>query len=208
MRARSDQAKDERRMAFLNAAMDEFFERGFAAARVDDIAQRAGLSKGTLYLYFKSKEALFLGLVKSVAVPKIEQMEMLVANAPTASAAISGILRFVPQLIRGSMIPRIVKVLIGDGGRFPEVAQAYRQNVIDRALGLIAAILKRGQDNGEFTIEDPDLTARLVVAPLVFSTVWHILFERDPKSRVDLEALFALHERMLLQALSPKGETA
>lgn len=206
MRARTEAAKDERRAAFLQAALDEFFEKGFAAARVDDIARRAGLSKGTLYLYFKNKEALFQGLVETMAVPKIEQMEMMVQSAPSASAALATVLRYVPQMIRGSMVPRLIKILVGDGGQFPDVALSYRTAVIDRGLALIAALLKRGHTNGEFVIDDAQLTARLVVAPLVFSTIWHILFEKDQADQVDLDALFSLHHTLLMRALSPAGD--
>ena len=73
-RARSEDAKDERRQLLLSAALDEFFERGFSAARIEDIAQRASLSKGTVYLYFDSKEALFLALIEDLATPNIEQI--------------------------------------------------------------------------------------------------------------------------------------
>lgn len=210
MRARTNEAKDERRTAFLMAAMDEFFENGFAAARVDDIARRAGLSKGTLYLYFKSKKELFQGLIDMAAAPKRQQLEKIVSEAPTATAAIEGFLRFAPVIVRQSIVPRIIKVMIGDSRRFPEVAQTYNQQVIERTLGLIADILKRGHDNGEFTVENPELTASLVIAPIFMSLVWHILFEQGSSNSsdfVDLEALFSLHHKMLMKALGA-GNTA
>lgn len=207
MRARTEKAKDERRQAFLDAALDEFFEKGFAAARMDDIARRTGLSKGALYLYFDSKDALFMGLIDAIAVPRIEQIEAVAMAAPTATDAIRQMMRYVPSLVRESRVPLIVKVLIGDGGRFPDVARAYRRRVVERVLGVIAAVLERGQAAGEFTIVDPHLTARLVIAPMVLSAVWRILFDAgprpDPEAHVDLDALFALHERMLLRALAP-----
>lgn len=206
MRARTDEAKDERRTAFLMAAMDEFFEKGFDAARVDDIAKRAGLSKGTLYLYFKSKEELFQGLIDMAAAPKLEEIETIVSTARSASDAITGILKFAPVMVRQSIMPRIIKVLIGDGGRFPDVAHTYRQQVIEQVLGLIAGILKRGHDAGEFDVADPDLTARVIIAPIFMSMIWHILFEqdtRDGESLVDLEALFSVHHAMLMRALAP-----
>jgi AcrR family transcriptional regulator len=212
MRARTDEAKDERRAAFLTAAMDVFFDKGFAAARVDDIARQAGLSKGTLYLYFENKEAMFQGLVDTVAVPKLDHMEQMVQAAPSAAVALGGLLRFAAEMIRGSMLPRLVKILVGDGGQFPEVALSYRQAVIDRGLALITALLERGQASGEFALEDAPLTARLVVAPVVFSMIWHILFEKKPDDYVDLDALFALHHTLLMRALAPpltpRGETA
>lgn len=207
MRARTEKAKDERRQAILDAALDEFFEKGFAAARMDDIALRTGLSKGALYLYFDSKDALFMGLVDAITMPRIEQIEAVAMAAPTATDAIRQMMRYVPSLVRESRAPLIIKVLIGDGGRFPDVARAYRRRVVERVLGVIAAVLERGQAAGEFAIVDPHLTARLVIAPMVLSAVWRILFDvgprADPEAHVDLDALFALHEHMLLRALAP-----
>ncbi|MEQ8734775.1 MAG: TetR/AcrR family transcriptional regulator [Rhodospirillaceae bacterium] len=207
MRARTEEAKDQRRAAFLNAAMDEFFDKGFAAARVDDIAKRAGFSKGTLYLYFESKEAMFKGLVDTIAVPKLEYMEGLTTSAPSARMAIEGLLKFAPEMIRQSMLPRVVKVMIADGNRFPEVATTYKEAVIDRGLALIAGLLERGRREGDFAFEDSDLTARLFIAPLVFSMLWHILFEKKPEDHMDLNALFALHGAHVIRALAPRHET-
>ena len=207
-RARSDEAKDERRQAFLNAALDEFFDRGFTAARMDDIARRAGVSKGALYLYFDSKEALFAALVETVAVPNLEIIERSVAEAPSAVEAIRAMLRLAPYLIRTSDLPRLMKVLVGDSRAFPDVVTRYRQDVIDRVMGAVISMLARGRDNGEFEIADPQLTARLVAAPSLFSAMWRVVFEHDPEARVDLDALFALHERMLLKGLGAQEEAA
>lgn len=204
-RARTAEAKLKRRRALLEAALDEFFERGFAAARMDDIAARAGLSKGTLYLYFDSKEALFLALVESVALPNVVQMEHLLARAPSATAALRQLMAFLPHLVRRTPLPHIVKVLIGDAGTFPATAQRYRHEVVDRVLAAVAAVLRRGHDSGELRVDDAELTARLVIAPVLMSAVWRVVFESDPGARVDLDALFAAHEAMLLRALGAEG---
>ena len=205
LRARTIEAKDARRRAVLNAALDEFFERGFTAARMDDIARRAGLSKGALYLYFDSKEELFSGLVETIAMPNLERVEQLVGTTRSPTEAIRLLMAFAPRLIVGSPLPRIVKVLIADSGAFPEVVRDYRRQVIDRVLGAIARLLERGRATGEFQVDDPHLAARLVVAPIVLSAMWRVVFETDPEAQVDVEALFALHEQFLLRALSAKG---
>lgn len=205
-RARTDQAKDERRQAFLAAALDEFFERGFAAARMDDIAKRAGLSKGAIYLYFDSKEALFTELIESIAVPNIERVITVVDTVPSATEALQGAMAIAPQIVRQTPLPRIAKILIADAGAFPDVVRGYRRNIVDRGLAAIAALLERGAAAGEFEVEDPQLTARLVVAPMIFSAIWTVVFEIDPEARLDVEALFKLHERMLLRALSAPGK--
>lgn len=203
LRARTREAKDERRQAALAAALDEFFERGFSAARMDDIARRAGVSKGALYLYFDSKEALFTALIDEFAVPNVERLESVARQAGSGADAIRALMRFAPTLVSESPVPKIIKVLISDAFTFPRVVAAYRRNVIERALGVVARALENAQACGEFDIEDPQLTARLVAAPLVLSAIWRVVFESDSDKRVDVHALFRLHEKLLLRALRP-----
>jgi AcrR family transcriptional regulator len=204
-RARTDEAKDERRQALLNAALDEFFERGFSRARMDDIARRAGLSKGTLYLYFDSKEGLFTALVETVAVPNVQRLEALAAAPLSTTDALRALMNFAGHIIQETPLPRIIKVLIADSGAFPGVVRRYRCQVIDRVLAAITQILERGGQRGDLKVNDPQLAARLVAAPIIFSAIWRVVFERDDDDRLDLDALFALHERMLLDALSIDG---
>jgi AcrR family transcriptional regulator len=202
LRARTEEAKDKRRLALMTAALDEFFEKGFSAARMDDIAKRAGLSKGAIYLYFDSKEALFTSLVDAFAIPNIERIEQAAEAAGSAMAAIEAMMRLAPVFIRETPVPKIMKILIADAPAFPEMVTAYRKKVVERVLGAITNALKKAKENGEIDIGDPALTARLVVAPIVMSGIWRILFEHDPKAKVDLEALFALHEQILKRALA------
>jgi len=207
-KARTSEAKDERRQAVLNAALDEFFERGFAATRMDDIARRVGLSKGTLYLYFDSKEALFISLLETAAIPNVEMIEKLSATALSAADAIHSLTAFMPHVIRETPMPRVIKVLIADAGAFPDVVRTYRRQVIDRVLAAVAKFLERGHASGELVVDDPQLTARLVVAPVILSAIWRVVFETDPEARIDLDDLFSLHGRMLLRALSASGESS
>lgn len=200
-RARTQEAKEERRQALLAAALDEFFERGFAAARMDDIAARAQLSKGALYLYFDSKDALFAALVETYALPNVARIESF------AQSGLSGLrmmLRMAPALIRETPLPKIMKVLIAEAAGFPQMATTYRQAAIERVLNALAAMLTRAKKAGEINIGDPALTARLVVSPMVMSAIWRVSFEHDPKARVDLDALFSEYERMLMRALGAK----
>ena len=206
-RARTVEAKDQRRQALLQAALDEFYERGFSAARMDDIAARAGLSKGAIYLYFSSKQDLFISLVESFAVPKVELLETSVKSAGGGLSAISSLMRLAPTILRQSPIPKIVKILTSDAQAFPEMVTAYRRRVVERGLAAIVGVLEAARDAGEIDIDDPKHTARLVVAPIIMSALWRVLFEHDPEARVDLEALLSEHERLLRRALAPRPET-
>ncbi len=206
LRARTDAAKDVRRQAFLDAALVEFFEHGFAASRMDDIARRARLSKGTLYLYFDSKHDLFTGLVDALAIPNVEHFERIAEDVDDAPTAIRVLLQAAAHMVRESPLPRVVKVLIAEAGVFPELVQSYRHQVVERVLRAITKILEGGHERGELTVPDPALTARIVVAPVIFSALWKVIFETDGDEPVDLDALFALHADTLLEGLSA-GET-
>lgn len=204
-RARTQAAKDERRKAMLTAALDEFYERGFTAARMDDIANRAGLSKGAIYLYFNSKDALFTALVNEFALPNVERLEMITSQAESAADAIRMMMAFAPILVRETVVPRIIKVLIADAPAFPETVSAYRKNVVERGLGLLTGIMRKAADRGEFKIANPEATARILIAPVIFSAIWQVLFEHDKEAVVDVKELFSVHEKMILTALSSGG---
>ena len=210
-RARTDNQKDQRRSALLEAALDEFFERGFTAARMDDIAKRAGVSKGAVYLYFSSKEDLFTSLVDLHAKPNVERIEAISNTARSFREGMRAFVQLAPMLIRDSKIPRLMKILIGDAINFPESVRLYRERVIEKGLAAISGLLKRADSSGEIDAPDPDSTARLIVAPLLLGGVWRIVFEEtDPDVAMDLDAFFAEHVRMLERALlvsDPEGET-
>jgi AcrR family transcriptional regulator len=205
-RARSDDAKDERRQALLLVALDEFFQKGFAAARMDDIARRANLSKGTLYLYFDSKEALFTALIETLAMPNLGHIEMISASAPSMREALDRLVMFAPVLIRHSNLPRLMKVLIGDSHNFPEIIHTYRTQILERVLGALAQMLEAAKARGEIEIGDPKLMARLVVAPIAFSGIWQAVFAGDEEAEVDLEALFRMHAELLIKAIGTQGQ--
>lgn len=204
-RARTEEAKEDRRSVILSAALDEFFESGFTAAKMDDIARRAGLSKGALYLYFPSKVAVFEALIEAIVGPAVTRIEAAAGSAPSALAGIDAMAALAPMLIRTTNMPRLMKVIVGDCRAFPDVLHRYRIEVLERVLGMIAALLRRGMDAGEIRRADPDLMARLVVAPVALSGIWHVVFNFEGRAEVDLEGLFRLHAETLRRALGTDG---
>lgn len=206
-RARSDEAKDERRSQLLYAALDEFFEKGFSAARMDDIARRAKLSKGTLYLYFDSKKAMFQELIDELAIPKIEGIEQIARSAPSIDEALDRFALLGPMLVRESKLPILMKILIGDSQTFPDILADYRKNVLERILAAVASLLEREAERGAITVEDPYLMARLVVAPAALSGIWQALFGQDKDVQIDLETLFRMHADNMKVALK-RGMTS
>lgn len=201
-RAISDEAKAAKKQLMLSAALDEFYEKGFTAARMDDIAERCGLSKGTLYLYFNSKVALFNGLIETIAKPNQSKLIEMMTLAPSAESAITAITEFMPHLIEHSQIPRLIKILVGDSGAFPEIVQQYKVQVIEQALTALAEVFKRSNESGETRIAEPELFSRLMVAPVIFSAVWKAVFAQPDNPGFDMSGLFKLHQKIMLNALN------
>lgn len=201
LRARTDEAKDERRQVLLAAALDEFFEKGFAATRMVDVAKRADLSKGTLYLYFDSKEAMFKALVETHAAPNIETLAEIAEVSHSLEEALAGLRHLGPYIIQQTDMPRLLKVLIGDSHTFPDIIQAYRKELIERVLAIMTGVLRQAEAAGEIRLDSAELTARLVVAPIVLSGIWQALFGHDPAAKVDVDELFRIHTDLMLKAL-------
>lgn len=204
MRARSDIAKDKRRQALLDAALTEFAAKGFAAARMEDIARHAGLSKGALYLYFESKEELFNALLESKAAPILDQLETSLAQSPDVKSAIKAFAKFAPTLIRETPMPSLIKILIGEGNQFPDITDFYRRTVIERALSSLAHLFASASDVDPRGADEPELAARLLVAPVMLSAVWEILYGDQKDARIDLDKLFELHAQVLTRGLTKK----
>ena len=202
-RARSDEAKDERRLALLNAALDEFFEKGFTATRMHDIARRANLSKGALYLYFDSKEAMFRALLETFAMPNLERIEQIATGAGSLRETLAGFRQFAPYLVRHTRLPRLMKVMIGDSHLFPDTVRALRQDLVEQVIRLISDMLRRARDAGEAEVDNPELTARVFMGPVILSALWQAIFNSRSEAEIDLERLFQIHERMMLKALEP-----
>lgn len=207
-RARSDDDKDTRRQLLLEVALDEFFERGFAAARMEDIARRAGLSKGTLYLYFSSKEDLFREIIAHLATPNLELIKSMVSMSPGFGEAMDRLAAFAPILIRESRLPKLMKVMIGDSHTFPAIILEYRQTVLDELLSLFGGLLERAKASGEIDVEAPRLAARIIIGPVALSGLWQAVFARTPNAEVDLDCLFRMHAAAMKKAFAPAGHAS
>lgn len=207
-RARTQEAKDERRKIFLKMALEEFYEKGFTAARMEDIAERADVSKGTLYLYFASKEELFNALIDNIALPNLEQIESITKSMPSIELAIRNIANFGPHVILNTDLPRLMKVIISESQAFPEMVEAYRQRVLLRLLGIISGLLKAAKERGEIEIGDPEHTAKLLMAPMVLSGLWTAMFGSEGEAKLDVEGLLQTHADLFLKAIIRKDPDA
>ncbi|MGH8699336.1 MAG: TetR/AcrR family transcriptional regulator, partial [Burkholderiales bacterium] len=169
---RFERRKDARPGEILDAALDLFVEKGFAATRLEDVAQRAGVSKGTVYLYFDSKEDLFKAVIRSGMVRAIEEAERRVAAYPGSAADLLRELYTAWwQNIGGTKLAGIPKLMISEAQNFPELARFYYEEVIQRGSQLFARTIERGMERGEFRRVNVDHTVRAIVAPLIMRCI-------------------------------------
>jgi AcrR family transcriptional regulator len=201
-RRRWSRRKQARPGEIVAAALDLFAERGFAATRLDDVAARAGVSKGTLYLYFDSKEELFKAVVRESIVPNIARVEALLAEfeGPT-SALILRMVETIGMVVTTSRIGALPKLVIAEAGNFPDIARFYLEEVIHRGLGVIEAVLKRGIARGEFRQFDVTLSVRAVIAPVIVLAIWKNAFEPFEAEPIDARAYLTNHIDILMHGI-------
>lgn len=195
--------KEARPGEILDAALHVFVEKGFAAARLDDIAQRAGVTKGTLYLYFASKEEMFEAIVARVVVPRAEQMEAALSQYPgNSSDLIRFFLRMATDVLGTAPTMHLPRLILGEGGNFPDLLARYHNQVVQRGLSLLKAIVVRGQKRGEFRMLDPQEMAKLIAAPLLFMAIYRSVFEKLDPEPFNLDRYVQTHLEVLLQGFA------
>lgn len=165
--------KEARPHELTAAALALFTEKGFAATRLEDIAARAGVSKGTLYLYFDSKEALFEAVIREGIMPALDQGESMAAeHQGSATELLRCLLLGWWEVIGNSPLGGVPKLMISEAGNFPQVALFYRDNVIARGRRLISDALAKGVAQGEFRAIDVSMAVEVVIAPVLMLAVW------------------------------------
>ena len=195
--------KEDRPEEITAAALEAFAERGYAATRVDDVARRAGVSKGLLYLYFKTKEDLFKAVIRSFVVPRIDALRAIIDNSDLSSEEfLRGPFLDFAKTLPGSPISILVRLMISEGPKHPDLLQFYWDNVISRGLGAISEILDRGVESGEFRRSVVNDLPHLFVMPVLFSVIFRSLFE---KQCPDTDKLIEAQIELLIAHM--KGET-
>jgi AcrR family transcriptional regulator len=199
-RARSAEEREARLQAILDAALDVFGQKGFADTRLEDVAARAGIGKGTIYLYVSSKQALFEALVRSGIATPIEKLE---ARIMALDHPVEDTLRLLLSFLRTEVLAtrriEIVRLLIAEAGRFPEIARFYHDEVVARGLRILRSIAERAVARGEFRSDELVRFPQLAVAPGVVAILWAHLFQ--PFDPLDVEAMFEAHLALLMRAL-------
>src|ERR1044071_3273774 len=167
----------KRREAILAAALDEFSSRGFEAARLEDVARRAGVAKGTIYLYFRDKESLFQELIRTMLTPLVGTIEAMgQADVPVALLADRIVDLFVREIYE-TRRKDVIRLMITEGRRFPKLAEFYYREVLSRVIGAMRTLLKRAAERGEA----PEALAKfpqLLAAPGLVAVIWSGLFDK------------------------------
>jgi len=185
------------------AALEVFVERGYAGSRLEDVATRAGVSKGTLYLYFDNKEELFKAVVREGLVSPIAEMRGFVDQFEGSTMELVRMMLFGWwERIGASRIGGIPKLVISEAGNFPELARFYVAEVVEPAQAATVAIVKRGIARGEFRNVDADIVARLMAAPMLGLLMWRNALEPFAKTKVDPLAYLEAHLDMLRHGLA------
>lgn len=188
-RPRWERRKEARPAELLAAALDLFVEKGYAGTRLDDVAARAGVSKGTLYLYFENKEDLFKAVVRENIVTRISEaaQEVGQADGPT-DALLRGLINDWWQDFGCTQAGGLTKLLMAESGNFPEIARFYLDEVIEPWHRLLGSVIERGVRRGEFRSVDVAVYARVMTAPLVMLCLWNRSFGPCSAKPVDAGA--------------------
>jgi AcrR family transcriptional regulator len=207
-RARRRRAPAERPNEILAAALEEFAARGFQAARLEDVARRAGCSKAAIYLYYKDKTALFEAVVRRWFVGHVNDARALVAthSGPMAPMLHALVTRTV-DLIGQPPVPDIIRLVVGESRAFPHLARFWHDEVVDRMLPLIADAVRAGIATGEFRPVDAGHVARSLMTPLVFTALWRSVFEPIGAEKLDIAGFTASHVDLVLAGLSSAPES-
>jgi AcrR family transcriptional regulator len=189
-----------RRESILAAALDEFSERGFAAARLDDVARRAGVAKGTIYLYFADKESLFQELIRAALAPLVSALEAMGGKDIPLPALAEHMTDLFAREIYETRRKDVIRLMISEGRRFPKLAEFYYREVLGPAIAAMRTTLRRAADRGEVSealVQFP----QIIVAPGLVAIIWSGLFDRyEP---LDVRAMMKAHIELLFAGRRP-----
>lgn len=196
-------AKSERIQLILAAALEEFVELGFAGARLDTIAERAGIAKGTVYLYFENKEMLFEEAVRSVILPTIERAEsMAMTMEGSAEVLLRAMIGAFYRDVIGTEKRRVIRLLIGEGPRFPKLLAFYHAEVVSRGLSVLRKVMEYGVARGEFDRSSAMEFPQVILAPAMIAALWKMLF--DDIESVDLDRYCDAHMDLAINGLKSR----
>ncbi len=198
--------KEDRPEGIVDAAFAEFAEKGYAETRLQDVAARAGVSKGLPYLYFKTKEELFKAVLRRVVKPFLDRLFRSVESRdePLASFLRGSFLGFAQSFV-ASRRARVLRLLIAEGPKHPDLTQFYAEEVIRPALASLRTLIERAKERGEIGNADVAKFPQLIIAPVMLSALWNQLFSRHLD--LDVNAMLAMHVENVLRVMDVRPAT-
>ena len=192
--------KEARPSEIVEAGLREFSEKGFAAARLDDIAARAGIVKGTIYRYFENKEALFREAVRLRILPVLAEAEEMVERYPgPTEALLRGLLQAIYARFVASDTKVLLRIIVAEGQRFPDIPAYYHREMITKGEALLRKIIARGVERGEFRESAVRDYPVVLVAPALAAAIWQMAFAAQ--SSIDLDRYREAHLDLVLNGL-------
>lgn len=191
----------------LDGALIEFRLKGFKGARIEDIAKHAGLSKGTVYLYFKSKEEMLKALVRRSIIPTALSLKEIAENVcddnsdEPASEILRKMLMLVAKQMIGEKAGAIPLLIIGEAGRFPELAEFYRNEVIESSMKALSSVIRRGIDQNEFREVDIMISLRTLMGAVIMQVIWSGVFAANEKAPLSASDLINSHIDIFLNGV-------
>jgi AcrR family transcriptional regulator len=194
----------DRPAEILAAALEVFAERGFHSARLEEVAKRAGVSKGALYLYFETKADLFRAVVSDAISPNIERVKAMATGAVGfEQAARTGIGMLARTVVTDRRITGVVKLVIAESRNHPELATIWHETVVEPGIQMMSGLIVEAQKRGEIRPGDPRLYAFSLMGPMVLSMVWRETFEPIGAAPVDVVKLADQHLDTILRGMRP-----
>jgi AcrR family transcriptional regulator len=196
--------KAERPQEILEAAFVEFSRNGYAMTTLDRVAERAGVTKGTIYVYFENKEHLFISMVREVTKAALDTVhEMLESHKGTTADLLRAQFSFIYQhIVEDRRRREVLRMLIAEAPRFPELADRYHQEILRPCLDMLRQAIRRGMDRGEFRKSAIVDLPQIVIAPIALVDIWMMMF--DDRQPLDMKAYFNAHLDLVLNGLLAK----
>lgn len=189
------------------AALEVFAEKGFAAARLDDIAARAGLSKAALYRYYETKTDLFRAVVAEAVTPNVAYVKTMTETYPGSFASLLPlVLARVAVLTEALPVGPVLKMVIGESRNFPDLARIWHETVVGQGLALLTGLIRRAQERGEIRPGDPRMHAISIMGPMLMGVIWREVFVPVGAEPICLPDLAVQHGRTVLAGLAPEAK--
>ena len=196
--------KAERPKEIVEAAFEEFSRNGYAATTLDHVAERAGVTKGTIYVYFDSKEHLFISMVRELTKATLDTVhEMFERHEGSTADLLRAQFSFIYQhIVEDRRRREVLRMLIAEAPRFPELADRYHQEILRPCLDMLRQAIRRGMDRGEFRNSAIVDLPQIVIAPIALVDIWMMMF--DDRQPLDMKAYFNAHLDLVLNGLLAK----